>query len=161
MSEELLVECCVGMCAVCFIECYKGFNGCFSNPDLYPLLTEIEACWVYCFNLLPVTSGLGTVYAACRGTKGMRCKILAMGLLQFLLTPMIVGWFLSISYGAKLQELSNKNRRISAQERKGSRSDFAIREYIIGENDEKRPTGKVSQSEFQRQEQAIVAAQEK
>mmetsp|Transcript_2608 Transcript_2608/g.3608 ORF Transcript_2608/g.3608 Transcript_2608/m.3608 type:complete len:91 (-) Transcript_2608:114-386(-) len=49
-------------------------------------------------NCIPFTSGIGTCISACTGDK-FRCHTLGIGILQWFLTGLLVGWIWSIMHG--------------------------------------------------------------
>ena len=113
MSDMCLGEC----CGACFYCCDKVFHACCPNKKLYPVLSTKKACIAFCINCVPFLSGIGTIYAACQDEvePGYRCKIITMGIFQFLLFPVIVGWFWSMSYGARLSDLAEENKKKQAK----------------------------------------------
>ena len=83
--DECLAKC-AGYICVGIFQCFdKMFSACFPNPNLYPPMSEGAAKGIaYCLNILPFTSGFGTIIAACAGHvaggNGIRCKIITMGI---------------------------------------------------------------------------------
>ena len=109
MSEICDVIC--GL-AICCVYMDKAFNKCFKNAKLYPSMSESKACFALCLNLIPLFSGFGTLIAACsKNAQGYRCRIIMMGICQFLLTPLIVGWCWSVSYATRLHGQAYKKSR--------------------------------------------------
>ena len=56
-------------------------------------------------NCIPFTSGVGTMISACTG-KDFNCNALLYGILQLLLTFILVGWIWSIVHGIWLLDAS-------------------------------------------------------
>ena len=56
-------------------------------------------------NCIPFTSGIGTMISACAG-KDFNCEALLFGILQLLLTFLLVGWIWSIFHGIWLLDAS-------------------------------------------------------
>ena len=77
----------------------KDSKSCCYNPLNYPTTSVGWAYLICVFNWFPFTSGLGTMIIAC---KARDCeyffKIFGMGILHSLLTPILIGWLLSIKY---------------------------------------------------------------
>ena len=59
------------------------------------------------FNCLPFTSGVGTMVSACAGDH-FNCTTLLFGILQLILTCIVVGWIWSIIHGIWLLDKSKR-----------------------------------------------------
>ena len=60
-------------------------------------------------NCIPITSGVGTMISACTGKK-FNCNALAFGILQFILTILIIGWIWSIVHGIWMLDASKADK---------------------------------------------------
>ena len=73
---------------------------CMNDHKVFPVLNPCCAFILMMLNIFPLTSGFGTIFSACCCGDAIKpCKILMIGLLQFLMTLIIIGWIWSIIHG--------------------------------------------------------------
>ena len=106
------MECCYLIGDFCDNDC-KEFcekdQCCCYNPQIYPKLSQNWAMTCNLINWFPLTAGVGTILSAfitCPDGCSMT-KIIAMGLVQALFTPIIFGYIWSIKHGLWLHRLAN------------------------------------------------------
>ena len=90
---------CLDFCMAC--DWCNFFEVCM-DKEFFPELTEFKALICLILNCIPITSGFGTMVSACCDWKKNSCTIILVGLAQFVLTFLIVGWIWSIKHGIKL-----------------------------------------------------------
>ena len=79
------------------------------ESKIYPKMDKCCALILCCINICPITSGWGTMLSACCccGNVERPGKIFCIGLMQFLLTFILIGWVWSVWHGCKLYEANN------------------------------------------------------
>ena len=92
----------------CCLLCESCWNGLCPSDHFYPAMSICQANVVFYLNLIPLTSGLGTIGTACHGSVkdgGYRCMIIMIGICQFLLTPcFLIGWCWAITHSMRLMQ---------------------------------------------------------
>ena len=80
---------------------------CKCCADAIVELDSTLALVVLILNIIPFTSGVGTIISACIGKK-FNCLALGNGIAQALLTGIFVGWIWSIIHGIWVWEVRKK-----------------------------------------------------